>query len=299
MIIGSEGGRQVRLPVAALEIGGTHVTASRIDQDTGELVGHRQRQPLDGHADARAILNSINAAAVAIDAGPNARWGVAMPGPFDYPSGIALFRDVGKFDALYGVDVRAELTSALRPAAIAFVNDADAFTLGEYLGGTAARTARYTGLTLGTGMGTGWVVAGGIRDRGPGVPPGGRINNLTVHGAAVEQSASRRAIRRAYASATGDAAADVREVADRARAGERAARSVLAYAFRSLGTALGPCLRAFGTDVLVVGGSMSASWDLVEPWFLEGAGGCDAVVTVSTDGERAALAGAARCAMRT
>ena len=32
-------------------------------------------------------------------------WGVAIPGPFDYQSGVGLFAGVGKFEALYGVDV--------------------------------------------------------------------------------------------------------------------------------------------------------------------------------------------------
>jgi glyoxylase-like metal-dependent hydrolase (beta-lactamase superfamily II) len=36
-----------------------------------------------------------------------------MPDPFDYERGIGLFRGVAKFEALYGVDVRAALAAAL------------------------------------------------------------------------------------------------------------------------------------------------------------------------------------------
>ena len=62
--------------------------------------------------------------------------GVAMPGPFDYDTGIGRFHDVGKFDALNGVDVGAALRPRRPglPPAIAFVNDAAAFAIGEWIG---------------------------------------------------------------------------------------------------------------------------------------------------------------------
>ena len=87
----------------------------------------------------------------------------------------------------------------------------------------------------------------------------------------LEDVVSRRAIRTAYRDASGDAEADVREIADRARAGEAAAREVLTFAFAALGRALGPAIRDFGAEVMVVGGSMAGSWDLFETWFHDGA----------------------------
>jgi glucokinase len=288
------------VPVPALEIGGTHVTAGLVDDHTATLVGSRQRLPLDGHASAVAILDAVVAAGAELDVAPASRWGVAMPGPFDYRRGIALFRDVGKFEALFGVDVRVTLMAGLggRCAEMVFVNDADAFTLGEHLAGAAVGFRRCAGLTLGSGIGTGWVVGGAICGDGPGVPPEGRINNVAIGDTTVEDTVSRRAIRRAYATATGDADADVDVIAARCRDGERAARDVLAAAFRSLGAVLGPCLRDFGAEVLVVGGSMAASWDLFDPWYRDGTGTRSPEIRISADGERAALIGAARCALR-
>jgi glucokinase len=102
---------------------------------------------------------------------------------------------------------------------------------------------------------------------------------------------SRRAVRRAYAERTG-ADADVREIADRARDGEDEAAGVLGDALRALGRALAPRFAAFGAEVVVIGGSMSASWDLFESWFREGAGTLPDI-RLAADPHNAPLVGAA------
>jgi glucokinase len=140
------------------------------------------------------------------------------------------------------------------------------------------------------------VVGGRPVSSGPGVPPGGRIHQLHLDGRPLEDTVSRRAIRRAYADATGDTDADVREIAGRARSGETSATGVLRPALRGLGSVLGPALREFGAGMLVVGGAMAGSWDLFEPWLREGLGEAAVTIAVSQDAEHAGLTGAARCA---
>jgi glucokinase len=285
--------------VPVLEVGGTHVTAALVDID-GWIVGQSIRLYLDSTADAEHILGTFARAGAAVASAPGARWGVAMPDPFDYARGVATFQGVGKFDAIRGTDVGAALMRRLpqRPSAIAFLNDADAFILGEWLCGAAAGHARCVGITLGTGVGSGWLVDGRITHSEPGVPPLGRAHHLTVNGAALEETVSRRAIRRAYAATTGDEQADVSEIAERARGGEERAADVLRHAFGSLGAALAPSVRAFGADVIVFGGSMTASWDLLEPWWRDGLDWPDAPpVLLAADPVHAGLIGAARYAL--
>lgn len=285
--------------VPVLEVGGTHVTAALVDVG-GWVVSQAIRLHLDSTADAEHILGTFAAAGGALRSTRGARWGVAMPDPFDYARGIATFQGVGKFDALHGMDVGAALMQRLpqRPSAIAFLNDADAFILGEWAHGAAAGHSRCVGITLGTGVGSGWLVDGRITDSEPGVPPLGRAHHLTVNGAALEETVSRRAIRRAYAATTGDEQADVHEIAVRARGGEVSAAAVLRHAFCSLGAALAPAVRTFGADVIVLGGSMTASWDLVEPWWQDGLDWPDAPpVLLAADPEHAGLVGAARYAL--
>ncbi len=280
--------------IPALEVGGTHVTAALVDPTTWALVGPRHRQSVDAAGPAAEIIAAWVAAAGASAAPSGARWGVAMPDPFDYPRGIARFEGVGKFEALFGLDVGAALRGSIAPPpeSVAFVNDADAFILGEWLVGAARGTRRCVGLTLGTGVGSGWIADGSIVSAGPAVPPGGRAHRITLDGRPLEDVMSRRAIRAAYAAATDDAQADVREIAGRARAGDAVAIEVLRVATSGLGRALGPYLARFDPDVIVVGGSMAASWDVLSPGFLA------AVTTAPTvrrsiDAEAAGLAGAA------
>ncbi|HZZ95788.1 MAG TPA: ROK family protein [Jatrophihabitantaceae bacterium] len=254
--------------VPVLEIGGTHATAALVDLSTWAVSGEH-RVDVDGQATAADILDAFAAAGQTLTVGADAAWGVAMPDPFDYARGIGHFQGVGKFESLDGVDVRAALGTRLPGDHFVFCNDADAFTLGEWLAGAGRGYGRVTGLTLGTGVGSGWVDAGEVAD--PVVPSNGRAHHLWIDGGPLEDTVSRRAIRAAYASATGDADSDVREIADRARDDDPAAVAVLAHAFRSLGRALGTPIRDFGAEVVVIGGSMAGSWALLEPWFREGA----------------------------
>lgn len=285
--------------VPALEVGGTHVSAALIDTADWSIVPHTlSRHDLDGQASADDLLGRFVGAARTLPAAVDARWGVAMPGPFDYERGIALFEDVGKFDTLRGVDVRAALCTGITPGprSVQFLNDADAFLLGEWLHGAATGYQRCAAVTLGTGVGSGFLAGGEIVGSGPDVPPGGRAHRLLIDGRPLEDVVSRRAIRAAYAAASGAADADVREIAERARAGDAAARTVIDNAMRQLGTALAPYLHRFGAEVVVIGGSMSASWDLFGPAFVAQLHDPIAVV-VAEDREHAPLLGAARYAL--
>lgn len=283
--------------IPVLDIGGTHVTAALVDLSDWTIAGKAHRADVDSHAPAEVILAAFASAGRELGEHGDAVWAIAVPDPFDYVRGIGRFHGVAKFEALDGVDVRSELRERLpgRPRDIVFCNDADAFTVGEWVAGSAAGSARVVGLTLGTGVGSGWVDGGQIVD--PGVPTGGRAHLLFIDGVPLEDAMSRRAIQRAYATATGDGSADVREIADRARAGEEAATIVLARALRSLGSALAAPVRDFGAEVVVVGGSMSRSWDLFDEWFREGAGDIAMPpVRVAADPDGAPLVGAAHVA---
>lgn len=279
--------------IPVLEIGGTHVSAALVDP-TAWRVRSATRLDLDSDASADVVLARVLHAAARVSAAPGAWWGVAIPDPFDYPRGIGLFEGVAKFAALRGVDVGTALRQRIspRPGGVAFLNDADAFLLGEWVGGAAYGAARCVGITLGTGVGSAWLVDGFIAD--PGYPPDGRIHRLDVSGRPLEDAVSRRAIRRSFEAAGGDPSLDVREIAALARAGDRAARRVLDTAFVTLGRVVGSCLSGFRPDVLVIGGSMAASWDVFGPAFRAGAEGSGLpVVRVAADSESAPFVGAA------
>jgi len=250
--------------VSAMDVGGTHVTAANVDLSHCRLVpGQLSREPLDGDASATEIVAALARCARRLP--PAARLAIALPGPFDHEHGIGRYQDVGKFEALHDFNLRAALTPLLPDtASISFHHDADAFLLGEWWAGAAHAHHRAAGITLGTGVGSSFLHDGRVQRDGPGIPPEGRVDLLRYGGRPLEETVSRRAIRRAYAAATGESPApDVQEVAQRARQGDRTAARVFAQTFRALGAVLDPYLTKSGTTILVVGGSIAASWDLV------------------------------------
>lgn len=284
--------------VPVIEVGGTHVTAALVDPAAARVVpGSALRQALDAGGSAHEILTTVadTASAVADRTTTGAAWGVAIPGPFDYDRGIGRFRGVAKLDALDGVDVRHELIERIGRAAgrIVFVNDADAFGLGESFAGAAAGHRRVVAITLGTGIGSAFLDGHTIVDHGAAVPPEGRLDLLTIHGEPLEETVSRRAILRRFEAATGSGSRDVHDVADLARDGDPAARRVLDEAFVALGIAVAPWLGRFEATCLVVGGAMSGAWDLIEPPLRDGLARSDVVVVKATLPDEAALIGAA------
>jgi len=303
-----------------LEIGGTHATAAWVHPN-GWLVSGLVRRGLDADGSAAGVIGDLARTAAELDAPVGAHWGLAVPGPFDYELGIARYAGVGKFDSLSGVDVRAALTEALprRPGSISFVNDASAFLIGEWLTGAARGVDRCAAITLGTGIGSAFLDHGVVIDRGPQVPPQAEVHLLVHDGRPLEDWVSRRAIRRRYACAVGGSRAgghadpsvgpdapgaaepsgglDVDEIARLARSGHAIAAGVLDEAFELLGRLIRPWLRSFGAEVLVVGGSVSRSWDLVEPPLLAGlsstSGQSVPTVRLARHPERSPLVGAA------
>lgn len=275
--------------IPALEIGGSHVTAALVDDAD---LHHRVTATLPADGTAADILDTIAACATRLGAPDGATWGIAVPGPFDHAAGVARFHGVGKFESLDGVDVGAALRDAIvpRPAAVRFLNDAIAFGLGEWAFGAASGHDRAAAITLGTGVGSAFLLYGVAVTSGPDVPPEGRADLLTIDGHPLEQAVSTRAVLRAYGKRPG---IDVAEVAARAVTGDERAALVLDVAFRKLGGALAPWLERFGATVLVVGGGMTGAWDAIGGPLREGLGDRPELV-VSADTERSALLGAAR-----
>ena len=250
------------LTVAALDIGGTHVAGGRVDVASASVdPGSRVRVPLPDPDGRDGLLDAIIRVAQAIARPDTNGLGLAVPGPFDYCTGIS--RITHKLGGLYGVDLRSELSTALAladPAQVRFLNDAAAFLLGEWWVGAGRGHARVVGITLGTGLGAAFLEDGRILRSGTGVPPGGTLYQLQFRGAPVEESISSRGLVASY----GASGVDVEQVATRAKAGELAAARCFDQLGRALGEFMLPWLERFEPSCLVVGGSIARSWELLE-----------------------------------
>jgi glucokinase len=279
--------------IGVLDIGGTHVTSARVDLASSSVEpDSRCRIALAPDETREELLGGILRAAASAASPEISRWGVAAAGPFDYESGVCWIRGVGKLEALYGVDLRLELVAHLGladPGLVRFLNDADAFLLGEWWAGAARGHERAVGLTLGTGLGSAFLADGRIVLSGPGVFPGGDAHVVEFRGLPVEETISRRGLLASYGP---DGPIDVKEIADRARSGEPRARRTFDELATALGEFLSPWLGDFAPTRVVVGGSIARAWDLFGST-LEGAL-APVSVTAAANIDDAPLLGAAR-----
>jgi len=127
-----------------------------------------------------------------------------------------------KYGALHGQNVPEEMERRCGLKTI-IVNDANAFAIGV---GEDYNEGRIGVVTLGTGLGSGFLIDGELYESGPGVHPSGDIWNLPYKTNPVtgkdwlEEFISKRAIMSNYTSMSGQILS-VKEIADLARASEQ------------------------------------------------------------------------------
>jgi glucokinase len=192
---------------------------------------------------------------LAPDAAPQLA-GVAMafPGPCDYARGVPGRHDDGKFAALAGVDLRAELRGRLGRAelAIGFCNDAEAAILAEARHGAGRAFARVLGITLGAGLGACLVAGGAIVAADAGIVPA-ELYRRPFGAASADDAFSDRGLRARLHGA------------DPATARDDEARRAFAAFGADLGVFLAPWAEALRAEAVVVAGGIAAAYPLFGP----------------------------------
>jgi glucokinase len=255
--------------ILVFDVGGSHVSAAvcqRGDYRIGPVVS--APYPVEQSSQAqtsKAFVDLLSRIGLEASAGFNGIGGaeLAFPGPFDLEAGVSLMKH--KLPYLYGIELRPELASRFgcQPEKVRFLNDANAFLLGEIGGGAARGVRRAVGITLGTGIGSAFAVDGDLVTEGAGVPPDGEIWNLPFRDSTVEELVSSKAIRRYYEERTGK----TREVVELAAAAtdDPAASSAFVVFGQRLGEALRQTLVGFAPEVVVLGGGICRSAHLFLP----------------------------------
>ena len=195
--------------------------------------------------------------------------GVSVPGPFDFENGISLMKQ--KLSSIYGVDLRQEFIRRLqlkKDFKIHFEGDSFAFLIGEAWLGVAKGYDRVIGLTLGTGLGSAFMVEGRIVKEGAGVPPHSAVGWLPYKDGIVEDKISHCGIIARYKELAGKEYLedfDVKEIASRAiKKGDNNGLQVFEEFGFTLGEILKPMVCDFSADCLVFGGQISRSFSLFE-----------------------------------
>lgn len=248
-------------PLIGVDIGGSHITAAYIDSLSAQVIPtslKRVRVASAGAAE-QIFISWVEALAPLVEEIPidMLKIGIAMPGPFDYENGIALFKGVKKYDSLYGIDVGKVLSERLNVprTTIVFLNDAVAFLQGELTTGAAADVNRAIGITLGTGLGSASNCKGKVVDVNRAALP-----FLDQH---AEEYMSSRWFQGRYKALTGQ---EIKNVEELLHLAEPALKNKI---FDEFATNLAHFINDFIADedpeVLVIGGNIARTWEHFMP----------------------------------
>ncbi len=257
-----------------LDVGGTSIKSAIVSSEGRLVDGSIARTPIDSRGSAEEIIQTFihpMKEAYRFSREQNlsvAGMGIGMPGPFDYDGGISLIEGVGKYESIYGVNLRDEFKKRLalsQPVPILFESDAWTFVRGEAWMGAARGYGRVIGITLGTGMGSGFMIDDEMVDTGPGVPRWGWIGGSKYKKSILDDRISRRGILQRYKELihAQEESLDVKEIAEKAHAGNRSALEVFQETGAILGEQVRPFGETFGVECIVVGGQIARAYDLM------------------------------------
>lgn len=245
------------------DIGGGHILSAAVDTLAGEIIeASRAYVKVDNKASREQILETwataLNQSIRKIDFSRLAGIGFAMPGPFNYKTGLALFEGNEKYEALYDVNIMEELPEHLVAPAIPlrFLNDATSFAVGVSWVGEGSGYHRVIAITLGTGFGSAYIEDGLPVVHREDVAPQGCFWHLPYRGGIIEDYISTRWFVREYEKLTGEKVKGVKEIALAAKDSDNAMELFHIFG-RNLGEFFVPWLQKFPADILVIGGNIA------------------------------------------
>ena len=286
-----------------VDVGGSHVSCVACDLSAKKSIdGTFSENDLDNQGTADEIIavwsKTIKASIDKVGMENVSGIGFAMPGPFDYAKGIALFKGNNKkYENIYGLDVPQALRKTIGLKAdfpIRFINDATAFALGEDWIGKNAGFKKSMAITLGTGFGSAFLSHSLPVVAGDEVPESGCVWYLPFKDGNADDYFSTRGFLNRYFEQTGVQLNGVKELAEIASSDPKA-KALFADFGTQLGLFLSPYILKFGAESLVIGGNISYSFDLFKSQLLESFKnqGVEIHVAVSELKESAAMIGSA------
>ncbi len=256
----------------AVDLGGTNWRIAQYDESGTCLAKTKIRAASELEPEAGlALLGDAIAAFIQKQGGAPAPLavGVGSPGPISVDRNIVM--EAPNLPTWHHVPVRSLLASRLG-LPVRLENDANLAALGEFSYGAGRDAESLLMVTLGTGIGGGFVSHGRLWTGAHGAAM--EIGHTYVGGdvrcgcgavGCIEEYASGPGIARLYAEQTGQTI-DSHAIFERREAGEADATQVVAAASRMLGMGLVSWQKILDPEQIVVSGGLSAQWEsFVEP----------------------------------
>jgi glucokinase len=272
--------------VVGVDLGGTNVRTAVYDREGA--IRSRQQAPIEAARGPDAGLDHISTLIETAlrDAEPVSLQaiGIGSTGPLDRARGA--IQNPWTLPTWKDVDIVSPLSTHFR-VPVVLENDADAAALGEYWQGAGKGVRRLCALTVGTGVGAGFILDGSIYRGWRGLhgevghqvlDPNGPECYCGAHGcmevliggpalgklAREKAAASENSLMWEMAGGTIDRI-DARTAMDAARRGDPAALEVARHAGKYLGLGLVNIIAFLAPEVIVLSGSVMSSYDLLQP----------------------------------
>ena len=253
-----------------VDIGGSHITSAAVNLRTFEILQNSSfSAKIDNKASKEIIMQdwckAINKTIESVSLQNTATIGFAIPGPFNYKTGVALFEgNNDKYESLYKVSIPEELPKFINSEKVnlRFLNDATAFGVGVSTQGKAKNCKKVIVVTLGTGFGSAFIKNGVPQVNSYDVPKDGCLWDKPYKSGISDDYFSTRWCIERYYEITSKRVKGVKEIAE---ANTEDSRAVFNEFGVNMAEFMIPFVKKFQAEIIVMGGNISKASDLFLP----------------------------------
>jgi len=251
--------------VAAVDVGGTSIKSALVDADLRIIATANAPTPhndLDGSQTVKAISDLLSKLA---SPGEIKAVGLAVPGALDEKNGISRWSGNLGWKNLPIRDLLAREINI----PVAFGHDVRTGALAELRNGAAKGVNNAIFIPIGTGIAAALIIDGEIRssDGFAGeighVDVGSKFECVCGKKGCLEAAASALSITNAYAQASGKTGTSSEEIATLSQNGDAIAQKIWENAMASIGTACQMLITVLAPEVIIFGGGLSQSGNLL------------------------------------
>ncbi len=255
--------------VIGADIGGSHITSAAVDLDKLQIIeGSLFSYKVDNKASKDTILESwskaINQSIKSVDFPGLIKIGFAIPGPFRYKVGVAMFETNDKYENLFEVSIKEELPRFIdgNDLELRFLNDATSFGVGVAKMGEAKESKKVIAITLGTGFGSSFISNGIPQVNAPDVPKDGCLWDKPFIDGVADDYFSTRWFIKTYKKLSGE---DVKGVKEIAQSKKESASKTFEIFSQNLAEFMTPVIKIYQPDLIILGGNISNANHLFLP----------------------------------
>lgn len=286
------------MPIAiGVDIGGSHISSAAVDMENFQIVPGTY---FHGDVNSKSLKEEIftkwaqviNCSLENLKQVEIIGIGVAMPGPFHYKDGVALFERNDKYESLYGINVKRELPEYLnKEVPLRFLNDATSFGIGGSLMNKTKNKHKVVAITLGTGFGAAFLEDNIPKVKEGNVPEGGCLWDKKFRDGIADDYFSTRWFLDRYKVLSGKNG--INGVKDLVESRETNTETIFQEFSQNMSDFLLPHLENFEADLLVLGGSISKAHKLFLPKMLKNwkRKDCEVAVAIIDNTEEAGIIG--------